>query len=134
MAKKKMTVLDVLVKAREIISVKERWTKGYYAKNAEGAHVETRARGAVCFCSTGAIQKALPKRLDFSRESFVLRNGAADALEDVLHARGFMGKDGRKNIVMFNDDPRTKHRDVLRLFDAAIKNERQKQRRAKGAA
>lgn len=44
---------------RELLSDKSRWTKGYYARDKEGAPVEALDETAVCWCTAGAIIKVV---------------------------------------------------------------------------
>ena len=50
------TVRDVLIRARERISVPERWTQGAVARDINGSDVMTHSKRAVCWCSMGAIK------------------------------------------------------------------------------
>ena len=50
-----MSTLEVLKAARELISVRERWTQGLSARNARGARVKPQTEEATCWCAIGAI-------------------------------------------------------------------------------
>jgi len=50
------TVRDVLIRARERISVPERWTQRALARDISGAPVMTHSKLAVCWCSMGAMR------------------------------------------------------------------------------
>lgn len=97
-----MNTVDILKKAREIISDESRWTQGAYARTGKGRLIGPHCRGAVCFCSVGAIFKAsgldwgyLPSR--------------------IVSAFGF---DDEGKIALFND--KNTHGSVLKMFDKAI--------------
>jgi len=109
------TVLEVLIAARELISVPKRWTQHTFALDAHGDESEPNEPGAVCWCALGAIRHVCGEssRADWS----LLALSADDALEVVLprHVDG---------IDAFNDDAATQHADVIAAFDRAIAAER----------
>lgn len=52
-----LTVKELLVAAKEIISDESKWAQGYYAYDAEGNFAEPCDQSATCFCSLGALWK-----------------------------------------------------------------------------
>jgi hypothetical protein len=95
------TIKDVLVEAREIISVPERWTLGANAIDAEGNVVDPCSKEATCWCAMGAMFKA-------AGEDLALHDKAA------LHLYGVTGA----SIVIVND--RDGREAALELLDQAI--------------
>ena len=45
------------MKLKELFADEKRWTKGAYARDAEGVGVSVKSFGASCFCLSGAIIK-----------------------------------------------------------------------------
>lgn len=105
------TVLDVLVAARELISVPERWTRGSYARDIDGRQRGAKSDYATCWCASGAIE-----RVAGDATFFGLQDKAWKALASLSGG----------SVATFNDDQRTTHADVLELFDRAIADERAK--------
>jgi hypothetical protein len=97
-----MNTLDVLVKARELVSAPERWTQRSFARSSLGNTVKATSRHAVCWCTFGALQ--------------VFGAGVESRAYRMLRSEvgGFLGK--------FNDTHT--HAEVLAAFDAAIEAER----------
>lgn len=52
------TVKDVLLRAAEIIEPEGAWTQSWFAKTAEGEPCGVFEPSAVCWCVSGAIQRA----------------------------------------------------------------------------
>lgn len=52
-----MTPLEVLVKARELISDPSKWTTGKNARSSNRLPVHPTSDNAVCFCSYGAVSR-----------------------------------------------------------------------------
>lgn len=115
---KKLTALDVLKKARKLISNRENWIKGYSARDREGNCTSSAGAKAYSFCSTGALWA-------------VVKNQNEDLYYE---PRNLLQSEIRKlpkqhyySVVDFNDDPKTTHKQVLSIFDRAIKRlEKQK--------
>ena len=53
-----VTVKDILIKAKELISQPGAWTQGEIARDASGNLTEVLGEDATCFCTLGAIYKA----------------------------------------------------------------------------
>ncbi len=103
------TIVEVLKKAKSLIDSREKWTKGAYARTAEGRTVGAGQPDAACFCSTGAV----------SRACFELKRSGYIACVHLLgeEARPFYHM---SDIVGYNDDPATTHGMVMEVFDKAI--------------
>jgi hypothetical protein len=52
-----MSAKDVLVKARALLAQPGAWTKGWFARTADGSDVEWDHPEATCWCASGAILK-----------------------------------------------------------------------------
>ena len=101
-----MTTIEILIKARAVISDRGRWTQNAEARALYGDSCDCESDAAVCWCAVGATGKV----------GGYGPSAAADrALEGTLAAAG----DGRE-VVTFNDDPTTAHSMVLDLFDRTI--------------
>jgi hypothetical protein len=105
-------VVDVLKQARDLLAGPNQWTQYKIARNEAGLFVSPRSPGAVCWCSAGAVEKVC----GFKNELF---NDAIAALNSCAINQGYT------SIVNFNDDVGTEQRDVLAMFDKAIKKEGQ---------
>jgi len=103
------TAVEILTNARQSISDEKNWTQGVYARDIDGYSVVEMEPTAVCFCSLGAIRKAIPG------DDYKGYNNARDSLYETLRGRPHL------NVHGFNDHPNTKHSDVLALFDDTIK-------------
>lgn len=98
-----MDKIEVLVKAKELLSDPEKWYKGYFAVNKNGKNVSSISDKAYKWCMTGALSKVCPYDVD-------ARHAAIDQLTFTL----------REGIPGFNDAPDTTHQDVMNAFDKAI--------------
>lgn len=101
-----MNTVEILTKARELISDESRWTRGSYAVTDEGRFTQPWEDDACRFCALGAIKKAGGFRDD--------SNPAAKFLGEVLRAQ--FVDNGR--VDDFNDA--RSHAEVIALFDRAI--------------
>lgn len=98
-----MTPREVLVAARELVSVPERWTRGAFARDENGDRCSTVS--GVRFCVHGAIKH-------FAQSVFV-----SDQVASVFAIANGVAND---RISDFNDDPETTHPDIVAVFDRAI--------------
>lgn len=98
-----MKTLEVLRKARELISKPEHWTRHKYARDVRGLPAPVHDEAAFCFCALGALRKVNNKHSDFCRPATVLASALPESITSVS---------------VFNDT-RT-HAEVLALFDKAI--------------
>lgn len=112
--------LALLEDARKLLTDPAKWTQGTAARNAEGEITGTDKPDAVCFCSLGAIW-AVGGYFD---PNFSKKNASqVIAAEMELHneVEEFIGYESEDyGIAEFNDNPNTKHDDVLALFDRTI--------------
>lgn len=103
----KRDMVRALKKARKLIAKKEKWTKGSYHDYSNGA-----------FCAIGALREAdgpgeyaAYKALGFAVTSLHPKTAAARSAQDPESV-----------VITFNDRKKTKHEDVLAIFDFAIEN------------
>jgi hypothetical protein len=101
-----VTTIELLEAAKAKIDTPENWCKGDYAKTKKGNPIHSLAEQACQWCSLGALVAVTSS----SSQTVSLRCKAIDLLFDVV------GRD----VVAFNDDPKTTHADVLAAFDRAI--------------
>ena len=99
------------MKAYEVISSPEKWTKGTYARDSSGFPTGSRCSESVCWCAVGALTVAYGYSL----------NGVGDAYHEALfkveHKLREMGKGGPHGyITTFNDHPDTTYEDVYNLL------------------
>ena len=100
-----MDTVEILEKARELISDESRWTQGSYAKDEKGEGTLPWREEAVCFCALGAIKKAGNFHDDCSEPAIFLGRVLRDDM-------------GLHSVDEYNDSH--SHADVLALFDRAI--------------
>lgn len=104
----------VLKSALKTLRDPARWTKGEYARNAEGCGMgDVHSSAAVCFCSKGAILRApaANARYAIGLGCVVAANGAYLVLETIL---------GGQSIVLWNDAPERTHAEVVAVFEKAV--------------
>jgi hypothetical protein len=112
----------ILVRARELIADPEHWTQDEYATDNTGRAVSPFDTDAYCFCTLGAIDRAVYEQLggtiprntkgldDTARvENHPLAKAAITKLQDLL---------GGRFVSDFNDEH--EHPEILALLDKAI--------------
>jgi len=92
------------MKILDVLSSEDKWTKGFYAKDAEGHPVETYHPDACSFCLVGAVLVCGPSSSE--------RNTIMKALYQAL--TGSYGE-----VPKFNDDPETTFEDIVSLVKEA---------------
>lgn len=103
-----MNTVEILEKARELISDESRWTQGEYARDNRGHDVDFNDSSACKFCALGAVLAAA---------------GAEDDCDSVTaHADHLLAEavGGRfiNDVACFNDSH--SHAEILAVFDRAI--------------
>lgn len=122
-----METLEVLEKARALITPPEAWTTKSFAREKpsiacpEGMGVQASAPEAVCWCAIGACRKAAGVKKLFD-ENYAASDRAVQALGKVLRPEGWKGS-YFEAVHSYNDEH--SHDDVLALFDRAIAAERE---------
>lgn len=94
-----MNTLEILTKARDLISDPARWTQKAFARDNSGESINNRSSYAVCWCAMGAVYKTSS-------------NNRASVPFSFLHAAAGMWAGN------FNDTHT--HAEVLAVFDKAI--------------
>lgn len=114
-----MSKLDILKRAREILSDPLAWCKDTFARDKEGMKVWSGSVRACQFCAIGAIARAA-KDLDASTSD---HHAAELTLEEQvpLHYRQTVSI-GKGSVASYNDDPRRTHSEILALFDRTIED------------
>ena len=105
-----MTTAKVLKDARHLVEKPERWLRGNL--------VATMPNGDKCYCALGAINDSAPSvsLLDDARTAFT-HAISGKTLPSISYVDRLTQA---QKITSFNDSPRTKHKDVLAMFDKAI--------------
>jgi len=105
-----VSVRDVLLGARAILTPPGSWIQGRGALDAEGREVISTEVRAVCWCLLGAVMRAA---YDTSNKADAARllNAAWNTINDTLPG-------GR--LVAFNDTPGRQHWEILELLDTVI--------------
>jgi len=104
------TELQFARAARELISDPERWTQRAYARNSSFICVDSSSRHACCWCSLGALRKAVAESGDgFTTLAY---------LENRLNKSANRLYPEQKNIISVNDT--IGHAAALRVFDETI--------------
>lgn len=99
-----LAVRHAIERARGLLSDPARWTRGGYAKTAEGLLTGSSHSNAVCWCLAGALRKE-------AYELLVAPSSVAEA---------FAKATGIRDIPVFNDNLQTTHDDILAALDKAI--------------
>ncbi len=113
-----MKTIEILKKARELLSDEERWAQGDYAflaKDDIALNVDWKSPIAACWCPAGALLK-------------VSQGQAAAALVELARDLPgtkvvFLKGDSDKEIdqiATWNDAPERTHAEILQRFDEAI--------------
>lgn len=92
-----------LIKAKELISAEENWTKHCIAKDKNGFPCTVNSPDAVAYCASGAIRKV--------SKPFVSALKAIKYLNKAAYP---------KTLIALNDSSSTSHEDVMEMFDKAI--------------
>lgn len=98
---KPKSLKETLQRVYKILHAKSRWTKGALARDKDGNWNECE-KSAISFCTLGAC----------CRVNGRFRNKAIMTIQRVL----------RGSILVWNDDPKTTHADVMRVLKAAIQS------------
>lgn len=119
--------LEVVQRARALITDPTKWTQGEYARGEDGEYAPSDSTAATCWCSLGAIIAASEKvrrekNLDLS-DTFRVKDAVKQQMAVVVEKRT-----GRRleTIHGYNDREGRKHEEVLSLFDetAAVLKEK----------
>ena len=102
-----MKISDALIIAKTLIQDPENWTQGVSARDNLHEPVPAMSRNAVCFCTYGAVDRALglENSIDYHKIVGTLKNACAAI-------------SGSSVVAEYNDTHT--HPEVLALFDKAI--------------
>lgn len=106
-----MDIVEILTKARDLITPEGAWTQEEYARTASGVPVDPLADEATCFCAVGACTRVAGK---YSHE-------AVQALMKV--SRSVLG------FADYNDANERTQQEIIDWFNAAIATEQSKKER-----
>jgi hypothetical protein len=109
--KKKFTTVEILTKARDLLSKEGAWCQGYFAKTKKGKLIESRSKRAASFCMLGAIQR-FDNQCQFglwNPEWYQAKKYVASAIRTSID-----------NIASWNDKPKRTQEQVIKAFDKAI--------------
>lgn len=115
---KKLTLTQrVLVRAAELISKKEKWIKGNSFRRPVS---EPLGDPFDRYCAVGAVNKAAAIETGARNPNQLDQEGreACSAAWNILQ-----GKSPRFNLIGYNDDHRTTHEDIKKVFCDAVKSE-----------
>lgn len=113
-----MKISTLLKKARRLLTNPKRWLKGAEAADRRGVLVSPRSKKAETFCAIGAVGRYTSEGWDSATQICLASNALAGAIRS---------KTFRRDIVGFNDAKRTSHKQLLGVFDRAIKAELKKE-------
>lgn len=99
--------LDILVRARNLLAIEDRWTQGASARTSERRETSPRSGSAVAFSLGGAIEHVGTSPGDVRRD-FIATAEALDIIDRVTGG----------DVEEFND--RVSHADILAALDCAI--------------
>lgn len=107
-----LETLKILRRVRELLDSPQSWVKGV------GRDLAGR------MCMLGAVDAAVEERFGFSRWDGLAPPRDARVYELLAHVKSVLYKHipSPFGVMMFNDDPRTTHADVLKVLDAAIED------------
>jgi hypothetical protein len=108
--------VQFLQQLKSLIDTPEKWTKHKFARDAAGEETDMFSRAAVCFCLEGAYSKAADVLWPIDGTTSTLVAGALrESIAELYPENRYSGT------VAFNDDPKTKHEDVVRVIDHTIR-------------
>lgn len=113
---KDLTALEIITKARALITDPIHWTKKAFGRDANGNSRMWEARDACAFCITGAVFRAELVLLR-ERGSFAPIRVGVEVINALSEVAGTFS-----NLVEFNDADNTTHDKVLAVLDCAIEN------------
>lgn len=97
--------MDLFDRLLKLFSDHTKWTKGHFARNAEGQACSARDPKACCWCLSGAIWEVTIAEFDCVEEE-----RAIQAINKAISLRGF------NHTARFNDDDNTRFEDVVQVI------------------
>lgn len=108
-----MNLMQMAIKARELLSDPEHWIQDTLARDARGRFADPESEEAVCWCILGAFSKAADSNMLTQTELGVELAAQVAPGKPVVEAL--------EVITNFNDDEHRTHPEVLEWFDTFIK-------------
>ena len=105
-----LEAVQIIRKARELITPEGAWTQGTFARDAKGDPVGLFRDGAVCFCLGGALDRA-----EYIIDADVPGRVAYNTMMQVVGA----SRDGACGIASWNDVPGRNQYEVLAALKLA---------------
>ena len=117
-------IIEALEKAKELISKPENWTKNTEARNRNDFPTDYTNPEAYKFCIIGSVQYALyqmDKNHTFQRETLrKIQNKINEKEEEIIKEYNKNTKYNLQNFAIFNDHPKTTHKQILQLLNDTI--------------
>lgn len=108
-----MNPIEVLTKAKELLSDPARWTQGEWSRDAKGLPSTYRDAGPpVCWCLRGAITRVAG--------GFDNSGGAEEIVEEAFRGAPHPGQGERMLFVEWQDAKGRTHAEVMALLDNSI--------------
>lgn len=98
-----------LIAEKKLLSDPSRWTKGHFARDANGLHIDYLSKNAVCWCQFGAAQKI--RATGFCDDTVKM---CQRIKTDIVLSYGFGSS------IVFNDHPDTTHEMLMKFYDDCI--------------
>jgi hypothetical protein len=105
----------VLEEAGNLLSSREKWTKGAYARDEQGIPISSSYLGGCSFCLVGAVSHATRSLYPVESAKGYLASRTIVFLDGVLRLLG----SGGQLTTTWNDHPGTTHEMVLNLLQEA---------------
>ncbi|HEX7324273.1 MAG TPA: hypothetical protein VF292_02825 [Rhodanobacteraceae bacterium] len=111
------SVIDLLQRARRLISAPGCWTRGASARDANGSACHTCDAEAACWCALGAVSHESGG--GWASTAGLASTALAGAVKAIRPDADWDDDEG-EIVVSFNDDYGRSQADVLAVFDRAI--------------
>lgn len=104
-------VVKILTAVKKLVSKPASWTKKTNARNVYGQEVSYEDADATCFCLNGAVNRAT-FRINCYYDVYVkIRESLQEAA-------------GTANLIAYNDDLATTHKDIINMLNKALRKTR----------
>jgi hypothetical protein len=108
-----MTAIDILEGVKALLLDPTKWTQaGHMALKEDGEWVDPTSPEATCWCLYGALIKIMMAVIPDRKEYEAIASVVVETLYDVIGS----------SAVLWNDNPSTKHEDVLYILDKSIEH------------
>jgi len=116
----------IMQKARDLLADPDKWTKGSFARTAEGDRVGFSDPEATCWCLMGALNVAIGERVAELKRLTTedvwpeVNEKADEYFNDVTRILHSTTQNLFNSLVEFNDNDFTCHADVINVLDLGI--------------